>query len=96
MNSDKKEIARSRQRSLDARAEYAELGQWIRKVRVSKGLEQRPLSRKLGKPEQYLTKVEAGKQRIDLVEFLDLMRLLDVQPEGSLSEQLDSLFSRYF
>lgn len=63
---------------------------------MSKGLEQRPLSRKLGKPEQYLTKVEAGKQRIDLIEFLDLLRLLDVRLEGSFSEQLDSLFSRHF
>lgn len=93
MDGAEKKISRSRQRSLDARAEYAELGCWIRALRESKGLEQRPLSRKLGKPEQYLTKVEAGKQRIDVVEFVDLMKALGIDPTSSLSEWLGKVSS---
>lgn len=59
---------------LSQRPEYQRLGEWIRRERESRGLKQRPLSVKLGKPEQFLHKVETGRQRIDFVEFADLCR----------------------
>lgn len=80
----------SRQVTLGSRPEYAELGEWIRKLRESRGLQQRPISRALGKPDQYLTKVEAGKQRIDVVEFLDLLDELGVKSDTTLIEYLDA------
>ena len=82
---------RSRQVTLGSRPEYAELGEWIRKIRESKGLQQRPLSRALGKPEQYLTKVEAGRQRVDAVELFDLLSEMEYCQDKSFSEFLESL-----
>ena len=71
---------------LSARAEYSILGQWIRQERETRGLEQKPLSRAIGKPEQFLGKVESGKQRIDVVEFCDLMFAMGFEHEIGLTE----------
>lgn len=65
----------ARTSTIDAR--YAELGAWIRQLRESKGLQQKPLSRAMGKPEHFLNRVELGRQRIGIVEFLDLLKILD-------------------
>jgi len=45
----------------------------------------------MGKPEQFLVKVERGRQRIDLVEFLDLVRVLGLDPTMTLQELLDAV-----
>lgn len=69
---------------LQTRPEYERLGRWIRTHRESAGLSQRALSRRLGKSEQFLHKVEHGRQRIDLVEFLDLCLALQITDEELL------------
>lgn len=78
-----------RSTTIGSRPEYAELGEFIRKLRESKGLQQKPLSRAMGKPEQFLNKVEAGRQRIDVVEFFDLLKLIDAG-DTRLSSEFDS------
>lgn len=73
-----KDRKQSRSAVLSSRPDYQELGEWLRGLRIEAGFEQKPLSRLLGKPDQFIHKVESGKQRIDLVEFRDLLRLLRV------------------
>lgn len=40
----------------------------------------------MGKPAQFLTKVENGHQRIDVVEFLDLVRIIGLSPAVTVSD----------
>jgi len=54
------------------------LGALIRKAREDLGLTQRALARKLGRAETSVSKIEAGNQRIDLVELADIARALRV------------------
>lgn len=68
---------------------YAELGAWIRQRRESKGLQQKPLSRVLGKPEHFLNRVESGRQRIGLIEFLELLAVLDPDWRKVIVEHFD-------
>lgn len=82
---------KTRSSVLAARSEYLLLGEWIAKQRVAQGLDQKPLSRSLGKPDQFLNKVEQGKQRIDLIEFADLLAKLFPGKYDTLSQLLDSL-----
>ncbi len=77
---------------LSSRHEYLVLGEWIAKQRTTQGLEQKPLSRSLGKPEQFLNKIKQGKQRIDLVEFADLLAQLYPEKYGTLIQLLESLY----
>ncbi|MBX3118514.1 MAG: helix-turn-helix transcriptional regulator [Fimbriimonadaceae bacterium] len=61
------------------RAEYAVLGAVIRQERENFGLSQRALARKTGRTETSIGKIEAGYQRVDLVELLDIARALRVE-----------------
>lgn len=80
----------TRQSVLSSRPDYLALGEWIRRERESRGLQQRPLSRAMGKPAEYLNKVEMGKQRIDVVEFFDLLWLMS-NSEEMVQEQMKEL-----
>lgn len=40
----------------------------------------------MGKPDQFLGRVELGRQRIDVVEFMDLAKELGLDPTLSLSD----------
>lgn len=76
---------------LHARPEYERLGKWLRSVREAAGLEQKPVSRAIGKPAQFLNKVEQGKQRIDVVEFVDLLRALNYVGDVAVNDLFEVL-----
>ncbi len=82
---------KSRNSVLSSRPEYLLLGEWIARQREAQGLGQKPLSRALGKPEQFLNKVERGRQRLDLVEFFDLMNRLNPSGSKTFLEFLDKV-----
>lgn len=46
-------------------------------TRENKGLSQRALSAKLKKTPTYVSKYERGERRLDVVEFLDIVKILD-------------------
>lgn len=60
------------------RAEYAVMGQVLRQAREELGLTQRALSRKLNRSQTFITKIESGAQRVDMVELLDICRVLRI------------------
>ena len=61
------------------RAEYGVLGSVLRAVTEELGITQRALARKAGWTETSIHKIEAGVQRVDLVELLDLASALRVR-----------------
>lgn len=49
-------------------------------IREDKGLSQRALSKMLKKTPTYVSKYERGERRLDIVEFLEVVRILEADP----------------
>jgi transcriptional regulator with XRE-family HTH domain len=49
-------------------------------MRVASGCSQAELGARLGKPQSYVSKVEAGDRRLDLVEYIFWAKALDIDP----------------
>jgi transcriptional regulator with XRE-family HTH domain len=60
------------------RTEYEILGQVIKAAREELGLTQRALARQAGRTETSMHKIEAGDQRVDLVELGDIAQALRI------------------
>jgi transcriptional regulator with XRE-family HTH domain len=54
----------------------AQLRGMLVQARHAAGLTQMALSRKLGKPQSFVSKYEGGERRLDVVEFLEITRAL--------------------
>ncbi|MEM7425422.1 MAG: helix-turn-helix transcriptional regulator [Pseudomonadota bacterium] len=54
------------------------LRELLKEARKAKGLRQDDLSLKLGKFKTFINKVENGERRLDAMEFLDLVRELEL------------------
>ncbi|MBI5733449.1 MAG: helix-turn-helix transcriptional regulator [Candidatus Kerfeldbacteria bacterium] len=48
--------------------EYKEITNRLRQARVDAGLSQRVVADKLNKPQSYVSKIESGERRLDVVE----------------------------
>lgn len=53
-------------------------------ARHDAGLRQEDLADRLGKPQSFVSKVERGERRLDLVEFLILARAVGADPKAIL------------
>lgn len=67
------------QKSLKS-AEYARLIAALVAVRKNSGIRQQVLAKKLGRPQSFIAKYEGGERRIDVVEFIAIVRALDADP----------------
>jgi len=61
----------------DAQLYFAEL---LVKARKRAGLTQVQLAERIGRPQSFVSKYEAGERRLDVVEFIGLARALDADP----------------
>ncbi|UPK33589.1 helix-turn-helix domain-containing protein [Bradyrhizobium sp. 186] len=61
-------------------AEYTRLIALLVAVRQKAGIRQHGLAKKLGKPQSFVAKYEGGERRIDLVEFVAIVRAMDADP----------------
>lgn len=60
--------------------EYQMVIKALREARVAGHITQEDLGRALGKPQSFIAKVENGERRLDVVEFVYLCRLVNVDP----------------
>jgi transcriptional regulator with XRE-family HTH domain len=60
--------------------EYARLIALLVAVRKKAEIRQQVLARRLGKPQSFVAKYEGGERRIDLVEFIAIVRALESDP----------------
>ncbi|HVT11813.1 MAG TPA: helix-turn-helix transcriptional regulator [Fimbriimonadaceae bacterium] len=72
-------------------AEYQDIGQWIRQQREKAGLGQREVSRALGKNQSFMYRVERGEQRLDLVQFFDLLQILGLDKALTIEQLLTAI-----
>jgi transcriptional regulator with XRE-family HTH domain len=52
----------------------------LAQARQNAGLTQVALAKKLGRPQSFVSKFERGERRLDVIEFLDVARALNVDP----------------
>jgi transcriptional regulator with XRE-family HTH domain len=62
--------------------EYARLIAMLVAVRKKAAVPQQALAKKLGKPQSFVAKYEGGERRIDLVEFVEIVRAMGGDPVG--------------
>jgi transcriptional regulator with XRE-family HTH domain len=55
--------------------EYREIIQKLKAVRLASGLTQTEVALKLKKPQSYVSKIERGERRIDVVELKQLLKV---------------------
>ena len=55
-------------------------------ARTDAGLTQQQLAEKLGRPQSFVSKVEHGDRRLDVIEFLEICRLLRCDPYALLKD----------
>jgi transcriptional regulator with XRE-family HTH domain len=67
------------QKSLKS-TEYARLVEILVAVRHGSGVRQQALAKKLGRPQSFVAKYEGGERRIDVVEFIAIVRALGADP----------------
>lgn len=59
---------------------YARLRQLLVQARKESGLKQADVAARLGKPQSYVSKIEAGERRLDVIEFADYVTALGRDP----------------
>ena len=59
--------------------EYQKLVEKLKQARLSAGLTQKEVARKLGKPQSFVSKVESGERRLDAIELKFLAELYRVK-----------------
>lgn len=60
-------------------------------ARQAQGLTQVELAERLGKPQSYVSKIERGERRLDVVEFCALAEALKIAPSSLLQRVLAAL-----
>ena len=64
------------------------LGDWLVKSRKKAGFTQIELAQKLGKPQSFVAKYEGGERRLDVIELLEIARILGADV-GIILKKLD-------
>lgn len=58
----------------------------LAEARQEAGMTQQQLADKLGRPQSFVSKVENGDRRLDVIEFLDICRLLGADAAALLKQ----------
>lgn len=61
-------------------AEYDRFRQLLIEARKAAGLTQAELATKLARPQSFVSKVERGERRLDVVEFFEVARAIGIDP----------------
>ena len=63
----------------------------LRDLREKSGLTQADVAGRLGKPQSFVAKYEGGERRLSTIEFIDVVRALDVEPIAAMRQLIKSL-----
>ena len=63
---------------------YAAFAELLKEERKSVGLTQAALAKKLRRPQSYVSKYERGDRRLDVIEFIEIARVIGFDPHDFL------------
>lgn len=63
----------------------------IKAVRTERGISQRELARRLGKPPSFVNKIELLERRLDILEFIAIAEAMEIQAATLLKKLRDAL-----
>lgn len=66
--------------------EYERFRDLLQNCRVAKGLTQEQVALRLKRPQSFVSKYESGERRLDIIEFLEVLRVLEIEPISFLNE----------
>ncbi len=72
-------MARGMQKSVHSSGQRA-LRELMVTARKKAGLTQQQLAKRLGKPQSFIAKYEGGERRLDVVEFITVIRAIGADP----------------
>jgi len=58
-------------------------------ARQAAGLTQRDLAARLRRPRSFVGRIESGERRVDVIEFIEIARVLGVDPRQLFAKVLD-------
>ena len=70
---------------------HAVLVQTLIDARREKGILQADLARRLGKDQSFISRIEGGQRRVDMVEFLEYAEALGIEPRQLFTTFMDAL-----
>jgi len=70
---------------------YGVLTRCLVDARTAAGVTQNELAERLGRPQSFVSKVEGGDRRLDVIEFLQITAALNVEPEPIIRSVLASI-----
>lgn len=70
---------------------YASVVEYLVALRQERGVHQSELARRLGRSQQFVSKVENKLRRLDVVEFFAFVRALGADPEEAATQVLRAL-----
>jgi transcriptional regulator with XRE-family HTH domain len=65
---------------------YDRLRELLTEAREKAGITQVELGAKLGRPQTFVSKIERGVRRMDLIEFLEIARAIGIDPLDFIEE----------
>jgi len=71
--------------------ELVVLGQVLARARERAGLKQSDVAARLGLPASYLSKVESGTRRLDVVELIRIAEAMNVDPADLIREVKEAM-----
>lgn len=72
---------------------YQQIATLLAELRKQRGLLQQDVADRLGRPQAFVSKVESGARRVDLVELLDFLRVLNADPHAFIDLLLNQPIS---
>lgn len=75
-------------------AELRILGEVLARAREAAGVRQADLAARLGMPASYLSKIENGTRRLDVIELVQIAEAMGVEPDAIVRDVAAALRSR--
>lgn len=73
------------------REEYRLVVNRLREAREALGLSQTGLAERIGHTQQWISQVESGSRRLDVIEFAEMCLALDADPSAMLTPAAEAL-----
>lgn len=72
---------------------YQRIAALLTELRKARGLLQQDVADQLGRPQGFVSKVESGSRRLDVIELLDFLHVLEADPHEFIDRLLEQPMS---